>query len=92
MNIFKTKNSIEIYTPKRSKIHLFSKFFRTNISHNPHNPHKKECAMKFSQPKKDVPDLKFCILFYKIYKNYIRADFTCSLRQYVFQNHVKSRN
>ena len=49
--------------PKRSKNHLFSIFFRTIISHN---PYKKECAMKFSQLKKHVPYLKFCILVYRI--------------------------
>ena len=46
--------------------------------------------MKSSQLKKHVPHLKFCILFYWIYRNYRRADFSCTIvRQYVFQNHVK---
>ena len=58
MNILR-QNNIEV-TPKRSKIHLFSNFCQTNISHN---PHKKEYAMKFSQVKKHFPHLKSCILF-----------------------------
>ena len=62
------------YTPKRSKTFFFSNFLRTNISHN---PHKKESAMKFSQLKIHVPHLKFCILLYRIYRNYRRANFTC---------------
>ena len=37
--------------------------------------------MKFLQLKKHVPRLKFCILFYRIYRNYNylyrKAGFTC---------------
>ena len=45
--------------------YFFKKKIRRNISHN---PPRKRCAMKLSQLKKHVPHLKFCILFYKIYR------------------------
>ena len=48
------------------------KKIRRNISHN---SHRKECAMKFSQLKKHVPHLKFCLLFYMIYRK--GANFSC---------------
>ena len=85
MNILR-QNNIEV-TPKRSKIHLFSNFCQTNISHN---PHKKEYAMKFSQVKKHFPHLKSCILFRGFIG--IIGGLILYVCQNVYQNHVKSRN
>ena len=45
--------------------------------------------MKFSQLKKHVPHLKFCILFTGFLG--IKGGLIFHVRQYVFQNHVKSR-
>ena len=59
MNIFKTKwyQNIHQNAPKSIFLKKFSK-----------DPHRKECAITFSQLKKHVPHLKFCILFYRIYR------------------------
>ena len=65
---------------------IFIISFRWNISHN---THRKGYAMKFSQRKKHVPDLKFCVLFYRIYMK--GGGLILHVCQYVFQNHLKSR-
>ena len=55
---------------KCSKIHLFPKNNRRNISQN---LHRKGCAIRFSQLKKHVSHLKFLILLYRV--NRKGADF-----------------